>query len=391
MCAQIRYHRELIGSGPESLSAASCGNALMQAVGAFLSQGGDRYAKMQLSLARQSEDATLAWSLFDSDVSLLSQESALFDLLLSREDGWIRTDDGMSSPDRAFPSPGTSCWTTSLARRIQFLDLPFRFPALHSSLPSPQPIATGKGVPPQSSAGRPDSGSVAVGVGDRRPSAMTYRGKRRIPPLGLPVVEDTLVSPVCLPFVMALRGENAIRRDFQNFILRLAPMELRLTFRAPDAEGLLQDRATSTYLRQWVGRLFEPGSSMVFPHSREAWSCYGQYWSAPEDLLDVAISVVATSRDRMLALAHLFSSAFLAPGCLGSDPDGVTQGEHGGECGVSEKWFDGRGLLYDQVYQGFMSRMRQRFTVQEALVLSNNLAGALGRFGSLKEAAVSGV
>ncbi len=363
----------------------------MQAVGAFLSQGGDRYAMMQLSLARQSEDATLAWSLFDSDVSLLSQESALFDLLFSREDGWIRTDDGMSSPDRAFPSPGTSCWTTSLVRRIQFFDLPFRFPALPSSLPSPQPITTGQGVPPQPSAGRPDSGSVAVGVGDRRPSAMIYRGKRRIPPLGLPVVEDTLVSPVCLPFVMALRGENAARQDFRDSIFRLAPMELRFTFRAPDAEGLLQDRATSTYLRQWVGRLFEPGSSMVFPHSREVWSCYGQYWSVPEDLLDVALSVVATSRERALALERLFCSVFLATGCLGSDPDGVTQGESGVECGVSEKWFDRRGLFYDQVYQGFMARMRQRFTVQEALVLTNILAGALARFGSLKEAAVSGV
>lgn len=393
MCDLIRYQCEVKWSRHGSLDVSdpwsSSGNVCFQAVRVFLLTGPDRRAGIRLCHSSDPGESFITLCFACTEDTISSSESQFLDMCFSDNQGWRRSssvaDVGSGSASRIEPS-----FEIHISRRIEFLDLLFRIPNTTSVRQSPPSAAVGQGIPPIPQGNLGDSGPIVAGAQYQRPVPLFYGGKRKLPPVGSPMDEDPLASPFCIPFLRFFQGVTTKCGLSVGAHANFLPFELSLSFRSPDPDQSLLDRSTSIFLRQWIGRFFEPGVSIVFPKSREAWNFYGQYWSGPEESVDVSISVTTTDRERSIALAHLVSSQIVAPGYLECDVGEVTMGDSEGECGVTKEWFGRRGLLFDPFYQGFISRMSRRFTVEEASALTDLLVGVLTDPRSVKSAGTNG-
>jgi hypothetical protein len=343
---------------------------------------------VELRFASNIEDRSI-------DVSLLLAErdgetsgpppTEVLERLLPEEYGWSRFPLRDSGPLEPLRPPEAAWRVARLLRRIEFFDLPASFPWLMgqsdrmnaSSSALPQATTAGSevaaGQAPPAGVPTPPVKPAAPVAGGAQATAINYRALRRLPMLWLPVWNQYVSQPLCLPLLGDMTDQSPDRRLLCLEMQHAAPVVLSIALHPVDEVQLAEDRAIATYLRDWLAPFSNEVASAGFSRIRELRAVYDRYWMPVSHLCNLTVRIAALADSKALSVAHCLCArlggmrAFevrppsrdvvsLAPIAMPTES----------ETGRIPEWLSTVGVFNDPNYTAFLARMPSLYTLEEA-------------------------
>lgn len=348
---------------------------------------------VELRFISRIEDRSIAVLLLLAGKDGAAAATGVLERLLPEEYGWTRLDlrrDAVPEPVR----PAGAHWRVArLVRRIEFFSLPACFPWLRGQLRTEtaevaKPASAPAEVPPQgaSYAGLGLPGSAGAGVSPPARSVVAqsaargqssgmvaFRSLRRIPMLGLPVREQYVSQPLCLPLLGDMVDHSPDRRRLCQEMQYAAPIVLSIALHPVDEAALSQDRATATYLRGWLEPFSQEVAGAGFSRIEQLRTVYDRYWLPSSYVGNLTVRVAALDDSKALGVGHCLCArmggmrAFevRAPSKDLSSLEPLAAPSEAEEGRLAE-WLDSLGVMNDPSYAGFLARMPHLYTLDEA-------------------------
>jgi len=332
---------------------------------------------VELRFSSHLENRSIGVSLLlaENEESCTQTDLSLLERLLPEEYTWtpLSLETGLA-PCPQLPQ-GANWRVARLVRRIEMFDLPACFPWLHGRSArreaSQQAAASGTAgsTAPQPS-GKP---SARTQQAPAPSTGFGYRRKRRIPILGWPIEEQFISQALCLPLLGEMKDHFPDRRRLCQEMQEAAPVVLSITLHPIDEVLLEEDRATATYLREWLAYFSQALAEAGYARIDQLRAVYDRYWLPITHLCSMTVRIAAIEDSRALSVAHCLcarlggmrafevrapskSLSSLEPIARASEKDGD----------ALSHWLRSLGVVEDRGYSGFLTRMPHLYTLEEA-------------------------
>ncbi len=292
----------------------------------------------------------------------VSRSVNVLERLLPEDYGWARLDiQGNPLLEPCLPS-GSAWRVARLVRRTEMFDLPASFPWLH-------------GRSAREAAGNPVPQTPAVPESTlaRVTERFDCPVRRRIPMYGFPVVEQYISQPLCLPLLGQMTDGSSHRDRFCQEMQHAAPVILSIAAHPIDEDLLCEDRATATYLREWLAPFSQEMAGVGYSRIEQIRAIYDRYWLPSTHLCNLTIRIAALEDSRALGVAHSLCAQFGGMRAFEVRPPTrdltdlaalAHPSEHDAE--RLEEWLNALAVIQDPAYKGFLSRMPELYTLDEA-------------------------